>query len=221
MNDVHRARSGVIRGHRLTRDLLPVGGGAVLWLFIAACGSSATPTTPSPSTPPTLTATLTDSGGDALPDARVIRTPDLLSATVEVDGTNLRFRVTLAESSIESSTTFVLVNLDLDQNAATGIQGIQEQVDIGVIGSEAVLTLLDGLQRAQLLRCTGPSCQVLGSYPTSLVNGVVQGSIPLSSIADDGRMNVKISTFVAVNNTGGSGPTDVMPDVGQPAVPVR
>jgi hypothetical protein len=221
MNDVHRDRSEWIRGDRLTRDLVLLGVVAVLGLYIAACGSSSAPTTPSPQTPPTLTATMTDAGGDALPDARVSRTADLLSATVEVDGTTLRFRITLAESSIDLSTAYLLVNLDLDQNATTGIQSIQEQVDIGVIGSEAVLTLLDGLQRAQLLRCTGPSCQVLGSYPTSLNGGILQGSIPMSAIADDGRMNVKISTFAAVDNAGGTGPTDVMPDVGQPPVPVR
>lgn len=122
---------------------------------------------------------------------------------------------------LDRPTAFVQIHLDLDENASTGIQGIQERVDIGIVGAEAVLTVLDGLQRVQLLRCTGPSCTTINSYPVTLTGGVVEGTVPMSAIVDDGRMTVKISTLVAVNNVGGGGPTDVMPDVGQPAPPVR
>jgi hypothetical protein len=219
MGCINRHPSSVNGERRTSRGRIACAA-AALGLLIAACGSSS-PTAPTPPSSPVLRVALADPAGDALPDSRVSSTPDLVNGVVEVDGTNLRFRVTLAEASIDRATGFVQIHLDLDQNPSTGIKGIQEQVDIGVIGAEAVLLLLDGLQRAQLLRCDGPSCRLLDSYSTTLVGGVLEGVVPMSAIVDDGRMNVKISSLVAVNGMGGSGPTDVMPNVGQPAPPTQ
>lgn len=47
------------------------------------------------------------------------------------------------------------------------------------------------------------------------------GTAPMSAISDDGRMTVKMSTYLIVDGVVLGRPADVMPDAGQPPVPVR
>lgn len=191
-------------------------------LLVTACGGSS-PTTPSPvaTTPTTLSATLTDPAGDALPHPRT-PSPDLVSGSITVEEGSLRFRMTLDEASLANlATAFAQVYLDLDENPSTGIRGIQEVVDRETVGADAVLTVREGWAQMELIRCNGPSCVVAASVPISRSGGVVTGVVPLTAINDDGRMTVKMSTFAVVDGVGLGRPADVMPDGGQPPVPVR
>lgn len=194
-------------------------------LFVGACrGSSATAPSPVPATPPApvaLSATLSDVAGDALPHPRTI-TPDLTSGSITVEGSNLRFRLTFDEASLANlATAFAQIYMDLDENPSTGIRGIQEVVDRETVGADAVLTVREGWAQMELIRCNGLSCRVAATVPISRSGGVVTGVAPMSAIDDDGRMTVKMSTYVIVDGVGLGRPADVMPDGGLPPVPVR
>jgi hypothetical protein len=169
-----------------------------------------------------LSASLSDSPTDAIIDPRTGVSPDLVSGSIEIANGNFNFRVVLNEASIDPPTAYMQIYLDLDENPATGAKGIQQAVDLNIIGAEAWLTFLDGLTRVELIRCPTTSCIVAGSFPVSRAGGVFSGTVPMSQINnDDGRMGVKMSTYVGVNNVGTGTPADVMPNVGQPAVAVR
>src|SRR5215471_5809195 len=101
-------------------------------LTIAGCGSS----TPSaPSSPATLHSETADPLGDAIVSAGNPIPPDLVHAVADVVSGSLTFTIQFASGTFDRATTRVTIELDTDQNPATG------NAAAGPIGIDYVLDL--------------------------------------------------------------------------------
>jgi hypothetical protein len=149
---------------------------------------------------------------------------DLVSAALTVDGGNLTVEVHYLASSFNPNTSLATVSLDLDQNAATGHQGIDSNctVDTGNIGSEYILTIGSaGSTPAKVYQYQG-SCNAFLQVGTATITPLTDGYrvvVPLSLLGnDDGRLNFKVASAEQVSPAPGyTGFLDVMPDVGTAA----
>src|SRR5689334_3399286 len=104
-----------------------------------ACGGSGT--SPSATTPAaTLTGTVTDPAGDALPKPGIAVSPDLIAAVIEVSAGNLTLTVTLAPGTLSQTQTLVSTVLDTDENPSSGSPGIDSgATDASLIGADYVI----------------------------------------------------------------------------------
>src|SRR6187431_2056840 len=93
----------------------------VLFLGAAVGCSDSTPTTPS-ALQVALRGEVTDPAGDSPFDPRVPVSSDLVNATAEVASGSVTFTVRLAPGTLDRQTTRVVILLDTDQSASTGIR---------------------------------------------------------------------------------------------------
>jgi hypothetical protein len=193
--------------------------GVLLMLAASGCGSSSTPAAPSVTT---LTGTVTDAAGDALPRPGVTVTPDLVGATIEVSGGNLTLMVTLAPGTLSQTQTLVGVTLDTDENPATGSPGIDSaSTDAALMGTDYVINAVAPRNSAQalVLRATGNSYQfvTVGTAPVTFPStDQLRVTVPLSLLGnDDGRMKFKVVCSQYLTDTTLTGITDFVPDLGQ------
>ena len=113
-------------------------------LFIAVgCGSS-TPAAPSP-TPvaTTLHGEVIDPAGDSPSDPRVAVSSDLVRATADVTGGNLTFVVQFVPGTLDRQMTRVVILLDTDQSATTGIRqndGMGADYALELVSSQATIS---------------------------------------------------------------------------------
>ena len=160
-----------------------------------------------------------DPAGDARSDPRIARSPDLVSAAVEVTASDVRINVRFASGSFDRSTTLVAVPLDTDESVQTGVPGLTEAGDdASLIGVDYVL-IIPGPGSPILVRCVGRNPFQCVPAGTPVVTFVVDGvDIVVTRGAlgnDDGRMTFKVTTTAAVSGVLLEGPDlDVMPDVG-------
>lgn len=183
--------------------------GAIV-LLTAACGSSTTAPT---NAPPTLHAEVTDPAGDGVASAGVPTPPDLIHGTVDVAGGNLTVTIQFAPGTLDLS-TLLTIELDTDQNAATGI------VAATGIGIDYVLSLYGPtqtlVQRANPSTCgTGGDCYTqVGTASLSMGTDTMTTTVPLSMLGNaSGRLNYRVFAGVLAHPTI---TTDVMPDVTLP-----
>ena len=176
----------------------------ILILSIACGGSTTSPTAPTQSSNPSLHGEVTDPSGDALVDARLPTSPDLVRATADVSAGDITFTARVAPGTFAQATTRFTILLNTDQNVATGTGtlGIEYFVQMGGILAN----------RADIVRSDGDV--VVGSVPVSFVANGIDAIVPLALIGnDDGRLNFKV--FAS------AGPVwpdilDRMPDEGLP-----
>lgn len=143
-----------------------------------------------------------DSSVDALPDIRVPVSPDLVLAVVDVGAAGVAFRFQFRPGSFDPSTTRLTVDLDIDQNAATGAGGLEYQV----------LVFPAGGRGADVVRIAGAGDTVAGTVPVSHFDDGYDVSIPRRLLGnDDGRFDFRVRVYAEP-----ALPTvlDLLPDIG-------
>jgi hypothetical protein len=172
-----------------------------------ACGSRAHAGVQAPETG-RIHAEIRDTSVDALPHVRIPVSPDLVLAAVDVGTAEVAFRFRFRPDSFDPATTRVVVDLDIDQNAATGTGGVEYQVFV-----------VPATGRANVVQPTRPP--VTAPRSTDVLNGVV----PVTCVADgcdvtvprrllrddDGRFDFRVRVFADPLTTT---VLDVLPDIG-------
>jgi hypothetical protein len=191
---------------RLSRLLAVIG-------LSTACGSaSSAPTT----TAIPLHGEVTDPAGDTLVSAGVPTPPDMVRGTIDVSGGNMTVTVQFAPGTMDLQTTRLTVELDTDQNAATGISGASG------VGIEYVLDLWTRtnqtiVQRATPATCAnGVGCYVdAGSVGVTLGPNTMTAIVPLAMLANPGGgMNYRVFAYASAQPTVPTVVADTMPDIG-------
>jgi len=155
-----------------------------------------------PATPRKIHAEIRDTSVDALPDYRVPVAPDIVLAIVDVDADAVVFRFRHRPGSFDPATTRFAIDLDTDQNAATGSEGIEYNVFVFPAGGKG----------ADVARTTAAGYTVVGTVPVSFVADGCDVAIPLSLLgSDDGHFDFRVRVFAQ--------PAlplviDVLPDIG-------
>ena len=154
------------------------------------------------SAPRQIHAEVRDSSVDALPDNRVPVSPDIVLAVVDVGRDEVTFRLRHRPGSFDLATTRFAIDLDIDQNSATGSAGIEYHVFIFPAGGRG----------ADVARTTSTGYTVVGTVPVSVVADGCDVAVPLSLLgSDDGRFDFRVRVL--------SQPAlplvlDVLPDIG-------
>jgi hypothetical protein len=143
-----------------------------------------------------------DSSVDALPDNRVLVSPDLILAIVDVGPEEILFRLRHRPGSYEAATTRFAIDLDTDQNSSTGSEGIEYHVFVFPAGGKG----------ADVARTIASGYTVVGTVPVSFVDDGCDVAVPRSFLgSDDGRFDFRVRVY--------SQPAlplvlDVLPDIG-------
>ena len=174
------------------------------------------------STAPTViyTGSVTDPQGDVITQGGAVPVPaDMISAKLDVVGTDLVITVTFAPGTLSHADSQWQVNLDTDDNPATGV------IDEPTIGIDFIVRAVfpRGSTTAEIVKVVNNTFPVVGtatvSYPT---NDSAKVTVPLSKLGDDeGKLSFKFTTAHWLNDTGGSSVLDTMPNVGLPVGTVR
>ena len=171
--------------------------------FVTVCvlwTSSAPAQTPVSSAYGLVHAEIRDTSVDALPDVRVPVSPDLVLAAVDVGTADVAFRFRFRPGSFDRSTTRLTVDLDIDQNAATGVAGVEYQVHVFPAGGRG----------ADVVRTAGSI--VTGKIAVTSLEDGCDVSVPRRLLGeDDGRFDFRVSVYAE--------PAlpivlDVLPDIG-------
>jgi hypothetical protein len=143
-----------------------------------------------------------DSSVDALPDNRVPVSPDLVLAVVDVGPAQVVFRLRHRAGSFDAATTRLTIDLDTDQNASTGSEGVEYHIFVFPAGDKG----------ADVARTTTTGDTVVGTVPVSFVDDGCDVAVPRSLLgSDDGRFDFRVRVY--------SQPAlplviDVLPDLG-------
>lgn len=217
-------------GTRMKQTLLTLAAGFCL----AGC-SKGSPTTPTaPSTPPAPTrgifGEVTDPIGDAQarPLAGVTAPPDLVGATIEAKDGLLTATVSFAAGTMSQSNTRWFIQLDLDQDPATGAHRGEAVVSDPLIGYEYIISFgsSPGVAQTGILRMrfdgnvrrwfsdTAGTAEV--TFPTA---NQARAVIPLTLLGnDDGRLAFRVIAQQWGISTAGSlnlqGNLDLVPNDG-------
>jgi hypothetical protein len=174
------------------------GPGAWLPLAVAcltAAGCSDSPT----SSRLTLHAEVTDAIGDAPTSAVVPNPPDLVRATVDVARGEITFAIRFAPGW-DQATTFLTIDLDVDQNASTGVpaSGIGAEYEVGPTG---------------VVRFDGMATTTVGTPTVATVSDGMDLRFALSLLSgDEGQMDFRVRVHHSLQPA-----FDFLPDLGQPA----
>ena len=175
-------------------------------LVLAAACSARPPRSAIPAAAPVAPrqghAEVRDSSVDALPDNRVLVSPDLVLAIVDVGPDEVVFRLRHRPGSFDAGTTRFAIDLDIDQNSSTGSEGIEYHVFVFPAGGKG----------ADVARTTATGYTVVGTVPVSFVDDGCDVAVPRSFLgSDDGRFDFRVRVY--------SQPAlplvlDVLPDLG-------
>jgi hypothetical protein len=183
-------------------------------LAATACGS--TSTTPT-NTPNTFHAEVTDPAGDAVASAAVPTPPDLIHGTVDVGGGSMTVTIQFAPGTLNRASTLLTIQLDTDQNPATGIPAANG------IGIDYVLSLYGPtdtiVQQATPSTCVnGSACYTqVGTVALNIGTDTMTTTIPLSMLGNaGGRLNYRVFASVPQPAPAPTITTDVMPDITLP-----
>jgi hypothetical protein len=181
---VRRANSFGNTGRLVWRSAI-----ATTILSLAACGARSPRPAASgiaPAVPRQTHAEIRDSSVDALPDYRVLVSPDLVLAIVDVSADEVVFRLRHRPGSFEPSITRFTIDLDTDQNASTGSDGIEYHVFVFPAGGKG----------ADVAQTRGTNYTVLGTVPVSFVDDGCDVAIPRSLLRDeDGRFDFRVRIY--------------------------
>ena len=162
-----------------------------------------------------LSASITDPAGDG-------SSADIVSADVEVIGTDMFLTVTLTPESFHGDSVVVQFNFDTDENAQTGYTtsnpghigfGIDCLVEVGKITTSS--------RGARVKRWdSGIFVPVINGFLQDIPNGF-KAQIPADACEDDGPALLKVDSFRQVSATAYTTRRDWAPDPGQPAAALR
>lgn len=152
--------------------------------------------------------------------------PNLISAAVRNDGTNLNLSIRYEEGTYNRQATFTRIALDTDQYPRTGNQGLdrtQCKIDSGFIGVELLIEIHDSFGSEAVISEYQGMCGTfdqIGSGNASFLTNGVNAVIPLTLIqgSDDG-FNFKILAVTPdpIPPNTQPPPLDIMPNLSQPA----
>ena len=164
-----------------------------------------------------------DPDNDAVPSPNEDPDPDVVSASVTSDGTNLHLSVRFKAGTFDQALTGAAFALDTDQDPSTGHPGTGSNcvTDVDNIGSEFLVNMGASLgTAAQLFRFLG-TCNAFAIAGAGTVTFVADGMdavVLLARLGGEGRLNFKVTIFEQISGTNGfTGILDTMPDVGLPA----
>lgn len=145
--------------------------------------------------------------------------PDLVSASVSSDGTNLNLEVRFVAAGFDPNTSRGSFVLDIDENPATGFPGIDAaNNDSALMGIEFLINIggVLGASADVLKFSSGNSFPNVGTFSATVLADGYTVSIPLSTLNnDDGRLTFKVETQSGLPpGTGHTGILDYMPDLG-------
>ena len=136
--------------------------------------------------PRQIHAEIRDSSVDALPDYRILVSPDIVFAIVDVSADEIVFRLRHRPGSFESAITRFTIDLDTDQNASTGSDGIEYHVFVFPAGGKG----------ADVARTTTQGNTVVGTVPVRFVTDGCDVAIPRSLLKDeDGRFDFRVRVY--------------------------
>ncbi len=176
------------------RSRRPAASGVVAVLCAAAMSCGDSPTSPRLN----LHVEVADATGDAPTSSVVPNPPDLVSAVVDVAQRDVTFAIEFAPGW-DQATTFLTVDVDVDQNPATGVpsQGLGVEYEISPGG---------------IVRFDGMTPTGVGTPSVTTGAGGMTLRLPLSRLGgDDGRMDFRVRVHHSLQPA-----FDVMPDAGQP-----
>lgn len=112
--------------------------------------------------------------------------PDIVLAVVDVGADEVVFRLRHRPGSFEPSITRFTIDLDIDQNASTGLESIEY----------SVFVLPAGGKGADVARTTTTGHTVIGAVPVSLLADGCDVAIPFSLLGDDdGRFDFRVRVY--------------------------
>ena len=161
------------------------------WAIVSLAACGARPPRPAvsgiaPAVPRQIHAEIRDSSVDSLPDYRLLVSPDITFAIVDVGADEIVFRLRHREGSFDSSITRFTIDLDTDRNASTGSEGIEYHVFVFPAGGKG----------ADVARTTNTSYRVIGTVPVSFVADGCEVAIPRSLLGDeDGRFDFRVKVY--------------------------
>ena len=127
-----------------------------------------------------------DSSVDALPDSRVLVSPDIVYAILDFEAGEVVFRLRTRPGSFDAPTTRFAIDLDTDQNASTGSAGIEYHVFVFPAGGKG----------ADVARTTSTAYTVVGTVPVSFVADGCDVAVPLSLLGNnDGRFDFRVRVY--------------------------
>ena len=194
---------------------------AVALVAISHVASAQVPSAPvmSPAAPGLVHAEIRDTSVDALPHVSIPVSPDLVLAVVDVGNADVAFKFRFRPGSFDPSTTRIVVDLDIDQNAASGTAGIEYQVFVVPARGQA-----DVVQTLKPSVSAGGGAipdVVAGIVPVSCVEDGCDVTIPRRLLGDDdGRFDFRVRIYVepaqlaSPIRVGAKTVIDVLPDIG-------
>jgi len=171
------------------------GGLLLVAVSLMVPGCSNTPT----SSRLTLHAEVTDATGDAPTSAIAPNPPDLVGATVDVNRGEIAFAIRFAPGW-DQATAFLTIDLDVDQNASTGVpaSGIGAEYEVGPTG---------------VVRFDGMAATTVGTPIVTTGSDGINLRFPLSLLGgDEGQMNFRVRVHHTLQPA-----FDFLPDLSQPA----
>jgi hypothetical protein len=194
-----------------TRGRARVGGAITLLTVAVSCAQS--PVTPSSVAP--LHAAISDPVGDAIADSRIAVSPDLASATVDVADGSITFVIQFAPGTVDRLTTWLRIELDTDQNSATGNRernGMGSDYDLLMLanGNQAAI------QKYEPVGCAGGGIcgSTVGDVPMMFNADTMRVTVPLSLLGNNaGHMFFLVKTWAVVGGAS-LAVQDSMPDDG-------
>jgi hypothetical protein len=177
-----------------------------LWTLAAlgtslACGSRAHAGVQAPETG-RIHAEIRDTSVDALPHVRIPVSPDLVLAAVDVGTADVAFRFRFRPDSFDPATTRVVVDLDIDQNAETGLAGVEYQLRVFPASGRG----------AEIVKTAGTTETMVGTVSVSAVEDGCDLTIPRRLLGDDdGRFDLRVRIYA---DQAPATVLDVLPDIG-------
>jgi hypothetical protein len=183
-------------------------------LAATACGSTSTAPT---NTRNSFHAEVADPAGDAVVSSAVPTPPDLIHGSVDVGGGSLTVTIQFAPGTLNRTSTLLTIQLDTDQNPATGIpaaNGVGIDYVLSMYGPTGTI-----VQQATPATCAnGGACYTqVGTASLGFGTDTMTTAIPLSMLGNvDGRLNYRVFASVPQPAPAPTITTDVMPDITLP-----
>ena len=166
---------------------------AIMVAAVAGCGGST-----APSATVALRGEVSDPTGDSPSDPRVPVTSDLVHATADVVGGSITFVVQLAAGTLDRQNTRVVILLDTDQSAATGIRlndGTGVDYALELLSTQATISKADPVSCAANQGCYNTE----RSEPITPLADGMQITVSLANLGNaSGRMTFRLRSYVTV-----------------------